>query len=124
MAVDLIRKYKDGGGSKQQPSPKEVDEVQSKIEQCQSAFQNELISADPIEQATNNHPMTLKPLKGIGQQIVKNIGTGAQAPNYTMANFESQASNILEMEKRYETPLKQPTVGSGNAMIQTHLGIR
>jgi hypothetical protein len=27
---------------------------------------------------------------------------GGQAPNYTMANFENQASNILEMEKRYE----------------------
>ena len=28
------------------------------------------------------------------------------------------------MEKRYETPLKQPSVGSGNVMVQTGHGIQ
>jgi hypothetical protein len=85
MAVDLIRKYKDGGGSKQ-PSPQEVDEVEAKITQCQRAFQNELITSDPTTVVSNS--MSMKPLTGLTQKVLK----GSKAIgvlNHFTPNFEN-----------------------------------
>jgi len=66
---------------------------------CQEAIQNDLIPTDPSSMVSN--PLSLKYLSG-GQSKVR----GENPFMHDSHNYENQASNILKMEKRYETPLK------------------
>ena len=140
LAVDLIRKYKDDGSNAGKaatganganaagsghPTKKEVEDVEKKIIQCQEAIQKDLIPTDPSSMVSN--PLSLKFLKnGSAQASVAtsaNLGarpnsstrmsTNLSLPN--QSHCENQASNILEMERRYETPLKQQPLPPSSA---------
>lgn len=121
LAVDLIRKYKEDAkhiADKSRPPHKtEVDDVEAKIISCQEAIQKDLIPTDPSSMVSN--PLALQYLKS-GSQQVTNSSLSIGKPNlpfqHDSHNYENQASNILEMEKRYETPLKQHPI-SRNVVV-------
>jgi|DEB0MinimDraft_12_1074336.scaffolds.fasta_scaffold35612_1 hypothetical protein len=61
---------------------------------------------DPSSMVKN--PLSLQYLKSGSQQVNGILTKLYPYPfQHESHNYENQASNILEMEKRYETPLKQ-----------------
>mmetsp|Transcript_2586 Transcript_2586/g.4007 ORF Transcript_2586/g.4007 Transcript_2586/m.4007 type:complete len:126 (-) Transcript_2586:555-932(-) len=90
-ATDLLKKF-------QQDMPQvqstEVQSVISDIKDFQSSLQQEFIKKNPVL------PSSLRTLKeGESAELSSTYF------NYSH-NFENQCSNILEMEQRYEQPLK------------------
>jgi hypothetical protein len=126
FAVDLIRKYKgkDASSHQRHSSKNDLDDIEAKIIQCQASIQKDLIPMDPTSMVKS--PLSLQYLKSGSQQVQTNSHLPKLYPypfQHESHNYENQASNILEMEKRYETPLKQnPNIrnvviaGVGNAL--------
>lgn len=119
LAVDLIRKYKEDNGrpGTKLPSKADVEAVEKIIIECQESIQKDLIPEEDPKCKIRNQ-LSLKRIKNGQTMATINAQADEKAlvSNPSLANmlffshwhnYENQASNILEMEKRYETHLKE-----------------
>lgn len=129
LAVEMIRTYKkeaqiaERNGERKEgsktPTAEQVENLENMITACQTDMQTEIVagSLDPQELVKN--PLSLQRLK-VGSTLALIAATQDKSQQKVASdralanmlffnhwhNYENQSSNILEMVRRYETPLK------------------
>lgn len=124
LAVEMIRTYKkERSGDRKEgsktPTAEQVENLEKMITACHTDMQTEIVagSQDPLELVKN--PLSLQRLK-VGSTLALIAATQDKSQQKVASdralanmlffnhwhNYENQSSNILEMVRRYETPLK------------------